>query len=102
MSSDGKKTDHRLSVTRVDDDRGVLEAILTDGTTTTQKLAIGADGAASVKVTGSTVQIPEYGWQEGGAEPAPDVSFALGVKIDPATGAMTTMWWDGFVWREVA
>jgi hypothetical protein len=57
MSSDGKKTDHRLSMTRVDDDRGVLEAILTDGTMTTQKLAIGADGAASVKLTGSTLDL---------------------------------------------
>lgn len=82
MSSDGKKTDHRLSVTKVDDDRGVLEAILTDGTTTTQKLAIGADGAASVKVTGSNVQDAE-------AIPAKLVSSIDSLISAPATGQKT-------------
>ena len=50
-----------------------------------------------VKLTGS---IPEYGWVDGEAEPTP-TEFAFGVKVDPATGAITTMYWDGTSWEEV-
>lgn len=51
----------------------------------------------AVQLTGS---IPEYGWVDGDTEPTPD-GFAFGVKIDPNTGGMTTMYWNGTAWAEV-
>ena len=51
-----------------------------------------------VNVTGS---IPEYGWVVGDPEPTP-TAFAFGAKVDPGTGDITTMYWDGASWEEVA
>ncbi len=52
----------------------------------------------AVQVTGS---IPEYGWVDGDTEPTP-TGFAFGVKINPTTGAMTTMYYNGTAWSEVS
>jgi len=44
--------------------------------------------------------IPEYGWVDGDIEPTP-IGFAFGAKIDPATGSIKTMYWNGSAWVEV-
>ena len=51
----------------------------------------------NVQLTGS---IAEYGWVDGDTEPTPE-GFAFGVKVNPATGAITTMYWNGSAWAEV-
>ncbi len=56
------------------------------------------EGTADVKLIGS---IPEYGWVDGDTEPTP-TEFAFGVKVDPVTNAITSMYWDGSVWTEVS
>lgn len=51
----------------------------------------------SVTLSGS---IPEYGWVNGDTEPEPD-RFAFGVKVDPTTGNITCMYWNGTAWKAV-
>ena len=79
-------TDPTASATLIALLKGLLKQLQGTGT-----------GAAPVQLSGS---IPEYGWVDGDAEPAPD-SFAFGAKVDPATGAITTMYWNGIAWVEV-
>jgi len=54
-----------------------------------------AANPASVQLTGS---IPEYGWVDGDTEPTPE-GFAFGAKVNPTTGAITTMYWNGTAWE---
>ena len=68
-----------------------------DPTTPQNKLKVNADGSIPTTLSGS---IPEYGWVVGDAEPTPD-RFAFGIKVDPATGSITTMYWNETAWAEV-
>ena len=52
---------------------------------------------SGVTLTGS---IPEFGWVDGDAEPTP-TEFSFGAKVNPATGEITTMYWDGTAWEEM-
>lgn len=74
----GKKTD------------GSYEAIKTN-----DNGALKVDGV--VTLSGS---IPEFGWVDGDAEPTP-TEFSFGAKVNPATGEITTMYWDGTAWEEM-
>ncbi len=87
ISTSGGKIAVRASEleTKIDALNAKIDAI-TDGTT-----------PAVTQLTGS---IPEYGWVDGGIEPTPD-RFAFGAKVDPATSAITTMYWNGAAWVEV-
>ena len=58
--------------------------------------ALKVDGV--VTLSGS---IPEFGWVDGDAEPTP-TEFSFGAKVNPATGEITTMYWDGTAWEEMA
>lgn len=51
-------------------------------------------------VTTLSGSIPEFGWVDGDAEPTP-TEFSFGAKVNPATGEITTMYWDGTAWEEV-
>ncbi len=52
---------------------------------------------AGITLSGS---IPEFGWVDGDAEPTP-TEFSFGAKVNPATGEITTMYWDGTAWEEM-
>lgn len=52
----------------------------------------------AVQLTGS---IAEYGWAHNQPEPTPAESFAFGVRIE-SDGTMTSMYWNGSEWNEVA
>ena len=71
--------------TKIDTIDALLDAIIA-GTT-----------PATVQLSGS---IPEFGWVDGDTEPTPD-SFAFGAKVNPSTGEITTMYWNGTSWEEV-
>jgi len=58
---------------------------------------IAGTSPATVQLYGS---IPEFGWVDGDTEPTPD-SFAFGAKVNPSTGEITTMYWNGTSWEEV-
>lgn len=64
----------------------------------TMKYLFEADNPGVVTLSGS---IPEFGWVDGDAEPTP-TEFSFGAKVNPATGEITTMYWDGTAWEEVA
>lgn len=60
------------------------------------------NGTLTTRLTGSIVgQIPEYGWAHNQTEPTPEESFAFGVRIE-SDGTMTSMYWNGSEWNEVA
>lgn len=54
-------------------------------------------GDVTATLSGS---IPEFGWVDGDAEPTP-TEFSFGAKVNPATGEITTMYWDGTAWEEM-
>ena len=58
-----------------------------------------ADVTANIDVS-LTNSIPEYGWVDGETEPTP-TEFAFGVKVNPGTGAITVMYWDGTSWEVI-
>ena len=56
------------------------------------------NGTLTTQLTGS---IAEYGWAHNQPEPTPAESFAFGVRIE-SDGTMTSMYWNGSEWNEVA
>lgn len=77
---------------------------LLDGTKTLATKIYNATGELFTPSNPGVVQlsgsIPEYGWVDGDIEPTP-IGFAFGAKIDPATGSITSMYWNGSAWVEV-
>lgn len=85
------------------DMKQVMQAIDANGKVqTVYKKIVDLGGGLYADATAATLSgsIPEFGWVDGDAEPTP-TEFSFGAKVNPATGEITTMYWDGTAWEEM-